>query len=71
MDEGADYRQQQELEELQQWLLENEGKEICIYCFNPRNGKISCCGENHFEEVKNDRKRDDNKRNIRSTETPF
>lgn len=30
MDDGADYRQQQELEEMQQWLLENEGKEVCI-----------------------------------------
>ncbi len=43
----------QELE--QQWLLENEGNEVCIYCFNARNGKISCCGENHFEEVKIER----------------
>ncbi len=62
MEDSVDMQAWNHIQELeQQWLLENEGKEICIYCFNPRNGKISCCGENHFEEVKNDRKRDDNK----------
>ena len=25
--------------------------EICIYCGEPSNDKLSCCGENHWEEV--------------------
>lgn len=24
--------------------------EICLYCGEPRKGKIGCCGENHWEE---------------------
>jgi len=23
---------------------------VCIYCGEPKGDKISCCGENHFEE---------------------
>jgi len=25
--------------------------EICTYCHEPRNDRIGCCGENHWEEV--------------------
>ena len=23
----------------------------CIYCGEPKSDKLSCCGENHFEEM--------------------
>ena len=25
--------------------------EVCLYCGTPRDGRMSCCGENHWEEV--------------------
>jgi hypothetical protein len=48
-DSGADFRQQQELEEYEQWLE----SEVCLYCYEPKNDEISCCGENHFDLGKN------------------
>lgn len=28
---------------------------VCIYCFNEKLNKYSCCGENHFEQAYEDR----------------
>lgn len=28
--------------------------EVCMYCYNPRGEKFSCCGENHWEEASED-----------------
>lgn len=28
--------------------LRSSGREWCPYCLEPRLGKASCCGENHF-----------------------
>jgi hypothetical protein len=28
--------------------------EICVYCYEPRNDKNGCCGENHWDEVIDD-----------------
>ena len=25
--------------------------EVCLYCGTPRDGRMSCCGENHWEDV--------------------
>lgn len=51
---GADYRQQQELQEHEEWLE----SEVCPYCYQVRGNKLSCCGENHFilgKELENER----------------
>lgn len=24
--------------------------QVCMYCGTPRNDRMSCCGENHWEE---------------------
>lgn len=34
--------------ELQMQQIDTEV--VCIYCGMPKGEKISCCGENHFEE---------------------
>ena len=25
---------------------------VCMYCYQPKNEKIGCCGENHFTPLK-------------------
>lgn len=49
----SDYRQQQELEEFEQWLADEQAQ------------------KEYQEWLLKREKNDDNRRNIRSTETPF